>query len=66
MKENRVSEVLKALKPHIEHESVLDNDAPVRKCYRYITNRPGQFYYKGALEDDLPSAAGKSKALTAM
>ena len=59
MKENDVSGVLKALKPHIEPESVPDKDAPVRKCYRYILNRPGQFDYKGALDADLPIGSGE-------
>jgi len=59
MKENRVFEVLEALKPHIEPESVSDKDAPVRRCYRYIKNRLGQFDYKGALEADLPIGCGE-------
>lgn len=59
MKENCIFEVLEALKPHIEPESALDNDAPVRKCYRYITNRPGQFNYNAALEADLPNGSGE-------
>ncbi len=59
MKENRVSDVLDALKAHIEPDSVPDKDAPVRKCYRYISNRIDQFNYKGALEADLPIGCGE-------
>ena len=59
MKENNTFDVLNALKPHIEPDSVPDKDAPVRKCYRYITNRPGQFDYKGALDADLPIGSGE-------
>ena len=59
MKENNTFDVLNALKPHIEPDSVPDKDAPVRKCYRYIKNRPGQFDYKGALETDLPIGSGE-------
>ena len=59
MKENNAFDVLNALKPHIEPDSVPDKDAPVRKCYRYIKNRPGQFDYKGALDADLPIGSGE-------
>jgi hypothetical protein len=59
MKENNTFDVLTALKPHREPDSVPDTDAPVRKCYRYITNRPGQFDYKGALDADLPIGSGE-------
>ena len=59
MKENNAFDVLNALKPNIEPDSVPDKDAPVRKCYRYIKNRPGQFDYKSALEADLPIGSGE-------
>jgi hypothetical protein len=59
MKENRSVEVLQELEPHIEHISVKDEQAPVRKCHRYIKNRPCQFNYKGALEADLPIGSGR-------
>ncbi len=59
MKENRESEVMQALKPFIEADSVKDKDAPVRTCHRYIMNRPGQFNYKGALEANLPIGSGE-------
>jgi len=59
MKENNTFDVLTALKPHREPDSVPDKDAPVRKCYRYIKNRPGQFDYKGALDADLPIGSGE-------
>ena len=41
-KENNAFDALNTLKPNVP-----DKDAPVRKCYRYIKNRPGQFNYKG-------------------
>jgi len=59
MKENNAFAVLAALKPHREPGTVPDKDAPVRRCYRYIENRPGQFNYKGALEGDLPIGSGE-------
>lgn len=59
MKQNKVSEVIEELQPHIEPDSVPSKDAPVRRCFYYITNRPGQFDYKGALEEGLPIGSGE-------
>ena len=59
MKQNKVSEVIEALQPHIEPDSVPSKDAPVRRCYCYITNRHSQFDYKGALENGLPIGSGE-------
>ena len=59
MKENNVFDFVNALKPHIEPDTVPDKDAPVRRCHRYIKNRPGQFDYKGALDADLPIGSGE-------
>jgi len=59
MKENNAFDALNTLKPNIEPDSVPDKDAPVRKCYRYIKNRPEQFDYKGALEAGLPIGSGE-------
>lgn len=59
LKENCESEVMQALQPHIEPDSLPDKDAPVRRCYRYIKNRPGQFNYKDALEAELPIGSGE-------
>ena len=51
--------VLAALKPHIEPKTVPDENAPVRRCHRYIANRPGQFNYKDAIESGLPIGSGQ-------
>jgi len=59
VKKSNVSAVLDAMKPHIEPESTADDKAPVRKCLRYINNRPGQFDYKSAIEADLPTGSGE-------
>jgi hypothetical protein len=59
MKTNRSLEVLAGLSLHLEPENVPDQEAPVRACYRYISNREGQFDYKGALEDGLPIGSGE-------
>jgi len=59
MKTNGTSEVLEGLNLHLEPESVPEKDAPVRACYRYISNREEQFDYKGALEAGLPIGSGE-------
>jgi hypothetical protein len=59
LKENRWPEVLEKLRPHLESETVTDTDAPVRACYRYISNRPYSLDYKGALADGLPIGSGE-------
>lgn len=59
MKTDKVDQVLAAMELHLEPESVGEQDAPVRKCFRYINNRPGQFRYQEAMEADLPIGSGK-------
>lgn len=59
MKENRIEEVLKALKSHVESEEMKDENAPVRKCIRYMENRFGQFKYKEAILEELPIGSGE-------
>ncbi|RMD58048.1 MAG: hypothetical protein D6828_03075 [Nitrospirae bacterium] len=57
MKRNRSVEVLKELEPHLEPD--IKKEAPVRACYRYIKNRPGQFNYAAAIASDLPIGSGE-------
>ncbi|MCP4147269.1 MAG: hypothetical protein GY757_05915 [bacterium] len=59
MKENQVPVVIELLNPFAEPVSAPDEKAPVRCRIRYITNRPGQFDYKGALEKGLPIGSGE-------
>jgi hypothetical protein len=59
VKDGRMTEVLRRMKPYTEPVSVSDNKAPVRRCIRYITNRPGQFGYKEAEENGLPVGSGE-------
>ena len=58
-KRNQVQTVLRTLKPHLEAENIPDERSPVRACYRYLTNRPGQFNYQGAIKNDLPIGSGE-------
>ena len=57
MKQSKTQEVLDALSKHITEEH--DKDDPVVACHRYISNRPNQFDYKKAIENDLPIGSGK-------
>ena len=59
LKSNQSSAVLAALLPHIEPAIVEDQDAPVRKAYRYLQNRRQQLDYKGAIEKKLPIGSGE-------
>lgn len=58
IKEGRIGEVVTILKQHEEMVGVKDG-GQVRKCLRYIENRPGQFKYKEALEAELPIGSGE-------
>lgn len=59
LKESRSADVLQVLKPHLESVSTPDEKAPVRRCHRYIDNRPGQFDYKTAIDANLPIGSGE-------
>jgi hypothetical protein len=59
MKEGRIEAVLTLLRNHTESEEVKDENAPVRKCIRYMENRPGQFKYKEAIAEELPIGSGE-------
>lgn len=59
MKNNQSIAVLKTLKPHIEKENVLNDDAPVRACSRYITNNSPYLNYKETLAAKLPIGSGE-------
>lgn len=59
MKEGRVDDVLTVLKAHREGPEIPDERAPIRACWRYINNRPGQFNYAKAIEQDWPIGSGE-------
>jgi len=59
LKQSNVAAVQAALAPHLEAEEVAEKAAPVRCCYRYLTNRPGQFDYQRALAAELPIGSGE-------
>lgn len=59
LKTGGAQEVIQALKPHLEAPSIVDIDAPVRQCHRYLSNRPHQMDYQHALANDLPIGSGE-------
>jgi len=59
LKNSKIEQVLLELKPYLEPTTVPDEQSPVRACYRYIENRPGQFLYKEALDNALPIGSGE-------
>ena len=59
LKGNRVGEVLEELGEHLEEEGDNDEPAPVRACWRYLSNRLENLDYKGALEAGLPIGSGE-------
>ena len=61
LKTGRAAEVIiHALQPHLE-PAIVDNDdeAPVRQCHRYLSNRTHQLDYQSALANDLPIGSGE-------
>jgi hypothetical protein len=46
--------VIEALCPHLESSSVTEQEAPVRRCHRYLSQRLSQLNYRDALSQELP------------
>jgi hypothetical protein len=59
LKANLSEVVIQQLLPHIESVEIKDEEAPVRKCHRYITKDREQMNYKAALEAGLPIGSGE-------
>ncbi|MGK5095396.1 UPF0236 family protein [Deltaproteobacteria bacterium TL4] len=59
LKSNGSAVVLDNLLPYLEPLTISDEKTPVRACYRYIFNRPEQFHYQEALEENLPIGSGE-------
>ena len=58
LKAGQLDAVMATLDPHLEIDAG-DGDKPVRDCYRYIANRPGQFDYPGAIAANLSIGSGE-------
>lgn len=62
LKENQTQVVLTELKQRQEPKSVMNDEAVVRKAYRYLSEREKYLDYKGALERELPIGSGEIEA----
>jgi len=58
LKRNAWPLVLEALEKHLEAEAVPDEEAPVRNCVRYLSNRKENLDYASALREQLPIGSG--------
>lgn len=59
LKSNRLGKVLDELTPHLEEKEEEEGQAPVRACWRYLSNRLANLDYKGALAAGLPIGSGE-------
>jgi Uncharacterised protein family (UPF0236) len=59
LKDNRWKDVLETLRPCLEPANIPDPEAPVRACFRYLSNHSNFLDYKGALAAGLPIGSGE-------
>ncbi len=59
LRESHAGVVLEALKPYVEMADIGNQEAPVRSCYRYLSNRLEYLDYKRAIEQGLPIGSGE-------
>jgi len=59
LKTNRLKTVFETLKAHLEPAQTAAAEAPVRACYRYLSNRPRNLDYRRALKEGLPIGSGE-------
>ena len=59
LKTGRLDKALQALARHCEAAEVADDQAPVRRCHRYLIGRRNQLNYRQALANDLPIGSGE-------
>jgi len=58
LKSGHANKVIQTLEAHLEHESIPDELAPVRRAHRYMRNRPGNFFYDQAIAENLEIGSG--------
>jgi hypothetical protein len=58
LKKGQYKKVIAALKKELEPDCRPEEEAPVRRAWRYMTNRPNAFNYHEALEKELPIGSG--------
>lgn len=59
MKAGQIEEVLAILRENEQMVESKDENGPIKKCLRYMENRPGQFKYKEAIAAELPIGSGE-------
>ena len=59
LKSNRLKPVFKSLAAHLESSQATAAEAPVRACYRYLSNRAQNLDYRRALKEGLPIGSGE-------
>jgi hypothetical protein len=59
LKAARLDQVLATLAGHIEAPEIDNDQAPVRQCHRYLSDRRDQLNYRDALANDLPIGSGE-------
>jgi len=59
LKAQQPDAVLHALHAHLEPAHTDDEQAPVRRCYRYLSQRLHQLDYRGAIDQGLPIGSGE-------
>lgn len=59
LKRNQVGKVLAELTEHLEEEEEEEGQAPVRGCWRYLSNRLANLDYQKAIEAGLPIGSGE-------
>ena len=59
LRSGQAEAVLQALAPHAEPAATADDDAPVRRCHRYLLARRKQLFYDEALAAGLPVGSGE-------
>jgi hypothetical protein len=59
LKTGHAPKVIAELKKHMEPETMMDADAPVRCAWRYLNNRPDSLAYDVALKEGLPIGSGQ-------
>ena len=59
LRDGRLEMTLRSLVGHCEAPEVDDEQAPVRRCHRYLSSRKNQLNYRQALAEGLPIGSGE-------
>ncbi len=59
LKDQQPDAVMNALHAQLEPAQTADDQAPVRRCHRYLSQRLHQLDYRSAIEQDLPIGSGE-------